>query len=66
MPLADYRESQRLNVNSTGDVIHTSPAGTNTRVKVFIMDDATGEKWYLRVDTIKHDVGLVCQSAQIT
>ena len=54
---------QGLDTSPTGSVIHTSPGGTNTGVKVFVMDTTTLEKWYLRVDIITRDVSLECQTA---
>ena len=49
---------------STGSEIHISAdPGSITRVKLFIQDEATGEKWYLRVHTFSHAVTLECQSS---
>ena len=54
---------QGLDTSPTGSVIHTSPGGTNTGVKVFVMDNTTLEKWYLRVHMITREVSLECQTA---
>ena len=58
---------QQLHTSPSGSVIHrVSPDGSTggtTRVKIFIKDDVTGEKWYLRVHSIFHNVSLECQSA---
>jgi len=54
---------QGLGVSSTGSVIYSDPAGDITDVKLYVKDDATGDKWYLRVHFLTHAVSLECQSA---
>ena len=65
MPQSQCQQS--LQTSSTGNVIHRlSLVGSNSgtsRVKLFIKDDVTGEKFYLRVDGFFHVVTLECQSA---
>ena len=54
---------QGLGTSSTGSAIYASPPTHTTNVKLYMLDEATGEKWYLRVNAITREVSLECQSA---
>lgn len=51
-----------VGTSSMGSVVHTIPTGASSGVQVFMVDNGTGRRWYLRVDTGTQNVFLESQS----